>query len=692
MKKKTLRKNYFLIIISLIMALCAAITAVQSPALLSFASPASSFEKSNVLDDLTSSTVNGKKFDVDDYPFDGEKSLSIISFIEYCYTFRANARDNYGLYVYVYNPGGLKLGEDQRNKLQLSVEQDASGKGVNYQKYLLTLCNRSEGDYYNLFLKYKVLNAENLLPKLQNAERVYNVSGIELVSSGDTSATEYGIGGTYKFTGYSKGCGPDVAAESTLDCTVEQLETVRLNVNHTFYRSQTSELGAGHQNQLNTVYFTVPQRLLDEYGRLQRIKAEWYEYKTKEIVVTSNEAFYAAAAPWIGKPVSEKFGTSNDGRIIYNPKVKYGVGVFLSPNDIYNHTIMDFARWGWNFYNCGGEYLKMTNYLYYLLRVTEENPDPYANKVDYGTITSNELYDYILNYDASFNNGTLNVKNGTISADLFENDIDESRKVNNENGIIQNGYSFYDFDADVDTLTLTSWKDGNPSFWEKWANWGLWGIFSGGPDEESRTAAPIKILTDSDLDGLDSKIAERLMIQEREVDNVRLLHDNGKNAAEKEVVVLFRFATSDYYAENATINDHTRTVLGEPTTIDGQAYVAQQSVFLDFDIIQLTFKKAGNYTVIPVVSSPIDIISDITPPTQGIEGLAWWIKALIIIGIVVLALIALYPWLGTYYPIVGKIIGKMLWFIIKWTCIIAFYIIASPYYLIKWIATGRLKG
>ena len=50
-----------------------------------------------------------------------------------------------------------------------------------------------------------------------------------------------------------------------------------------------------------------------------------------------------------------------------------------------------------------------------------------------------------------------------------------------------------------------------------------------------------------------------------------------------------------------------------------QAYIAQQSVFVDFDIIQLTFNDKGTYTVIPVVSNPIDIVDPITPPSEQVK-------------------------------------------------------------------------
>ena len=49
----------------------------------------------------------------------------------------------------------------------------------------------------------------------------------------------------------------------------------------------------------------MPQRFFDTYGKLQRIKAEWYEYKTTDIVVTSNQAFYDKAYPYLGVVLPE---------------------------------------------------------------------------------------------------------------------------------------------------------------------------------------------------------------------------------------------------------------------------------------------------------------------------------------------------------------------------------------------------
>ena len=73
------------------------------------------------------------------------------------------------------------------------------------------------------------------------------------------------------------------------------------------------------------------------------------------------------------------------------------------------------------------------------------------------------------------------------------------------------------------------------------------------------------------------------------------------------------------------------------------AYVAQQSVFFDFDVIDLTFNKDDVYTVIPVVSDPIDIVNDITSPTDmGDDGLGILGIILLILGVIVV-LVVLMP-------------------------------------------------
>lgn len=631
-------------------------------------SSSNNYDKTNVLDDLKSSN----DFDILKYPYDEKKDIKIINFVEYCYSFKANMRSNYGLYIYVYNPKGLNLSTSEKmNKIQMATRYD-DGSPIDYTKFSLEFLNKSEDEpYKNLFYKFKVIDKKidgtTFADRVNSLQRRYDVSGVELATYGNFTATDYPVNGTYLFTGYAEGYGVDSNSKCTLSSTVEYLETANLDVKHTFYRTKTSSKGAGYQNQLDTVYFAVPKRFFDSYGKLQKIKAEWFEYKTTDIIVTSHQDFYNKAKPYLGIQTGpyDKFGMTE-----YNPNI----GISLSENAI-DANGMKMANWGWNLGS--GYFHTPAPSIQYLFKVNDiKEYDPYADIVDIGGVKSNALYEYIKKYDNTFNKGKLPIKNGSISADLFASDIDDYRKLDTKYGKIQNGYSYYDFDADVDLQTLSSWQDTDPSFWDNWKNWGLWDAMTGNiPKEESRTISPIYTLKEDDLKGSDSEIAEKLMINSKDVQNLKNFYKDavtvtGKDDEEK-VVVLFRFATSDYFSIPIEITELGKGFLGNDKFTKGQAYRASESVFFDFDIIQLSFQKDGKYTVIPVVSSPIDIVNDITPPVD-MPGMEWW-QVLLAVILLILLVILLWPFLPS--------ILKGIW-----------WVITLPFKLIKSLFKPKTNG
>lgn len=615
------------------------------------------FDETDVLNDLTSSTINGVPFDLKDYPFDEDGEMQVVSFIEYCYSYKANMRKNYGLYVYVYNPRAINIATDNKgNKIQMAIKYNANGEPADYAKFPLVFCGKSGGEYSNLFYKFKIddisVNGTHFADRLNSNERRYDVSGIELTAYGSSNAVEYGVNGTFTFTGFSAGYGPDGNGKSTLKSEVAYLESITLNVQHTFYRTMTSSKGAGYQNQIDTVYFSVPQYYFDTYGTLQRIKAEWYEYKTKDIVVMSNEDAYDAILPYIGQDIG-MYG---------NEDIGYGIG-----ENVTTGNLTPTSDWAWNL----GEWIKgeWTGVLYYLFMVDNiEEYDPYADIVEIGGVSSNALYEYIKSYDKSYTKGTLPIKDGTISADLFEDDIDDYRKIDSEFGKIRQGYSYYDFDADVDLHKISSWQDTDPTFWDNWKTWGLWDtIFGNIPDEESKTISPIYIVDQSDLTGSDEEISDRLLVNASDVSALKQYYDKASAANEK--TVLFRFATTDYYASAVDIVEYRDPL--KDRVLQGEAYRAQESVFFDFDIIQLTFNKDGVYTAIPVVSSPIDIVNAITPPVQMPDEWSWW-EILLAIVLLILLIVVLFPFL----PYIIKLVV---------------WIILLPFRLIKALIKGVKK-
>lgn len=616
------------------------------------------YDSTNALDDLQSSTIDGEPFDITDYPKNAQGTVQVITFVEYCYSQYENGFGNYALYVYVYNPALLEFATvSTQNKIQISTdfyyenEQGKVGDIKEYGKFSLKFCNASGGEYENLFLKFRIVDDEDIILNAEReheektGNRYYHISGIELFEIGNsaTNAHEYLVNKYYQFSGYAEGYGDSEKFPFTCDST-GQAEAVELDVRHTFYRSETSSKGKGYQNQLDSVYFAVPKRLFDTYGELQRIKAEWYEYKTKDIIVTSNDEFASVARSWLGKQTNTQFSV---GGI---PEINKDIGYSLV-QDYYNSSGMGYvqgATWGWNIY---GNYVSpRAKALYYLFQVDNiEEYDPYADIVSIGGVESNQLYEYIKNYDKSYDGGTLPIKDGTISADLFTDDIDNYRKVDSEYGKIQQGYSYYDFDADLDLQHLSSWQETDPDFWDNIRNWGLWDtIFGDIPEEESRIVAPIEIIEEDDLKGTSEEVSERLLINSGDVQSLRDYYieavtvDPSISDDEEKVVVLFHFATTDYYSAPVEIWELGTGFLGGDTKISGQAYRAWESVFFDFDVIQLTFNDDGEYYVIPAVSDPIDIVNAITPPVDMDDDIPWWAYVLVVLAeIVVLLLLRL---------------------------------------------------
>ena len=114
------------------------------------------FDQTNVLEDLESS----ENFNIEDYPFDSTgliNSPKIINFVEYCYSYRANMQNNYGLYLYIYNPQNLKINTVSKlNKVELAVGYDSSGIPTTYEKFNLEFLSKSTGDTKIYFISLKL--------------------------------------------------------------------------------------------------------------------------------------------------------------------------------------------------------------------------------------------------------------------------------------------------------------------------------------------------------------------------------------------------------------------------------------------------------------------------------------------------------------------------------------------------------
>lgn len=621
------------------------------------------FENINVLDDLRSD----ESFSLYKYPYydSANPEMYLINVVEFCYSYKESMQDDYGLYLYVYNPNGQKIVTDSAlNKVSIAVDHEYDEtekvlKPTNYEKFRLQCCSVSEtSGYERLFYKFKVIDPEKkILKNLNSSGRRYDLAEFELLTSGKNTATAYPVTGTFAlgvdrkdsygtliFTGYAKGYGPNEDAESSLKVSYSKLETISLDLRHTFWRSETSSLGKHHQNQVDTVYFSVPNEYFEKYGTLQRIKAEWYEYKTKDIIVTSNNDFYDTSKQYIGQTCTgqeEEWGYG----LVDDPQ--WGRMVLFDPEcadpELYGYG----SSWGWN---PPSEFSKKWTYctstapsLYYLFLCDDiSSYDPSKPLESMGGIKGTDLYKRMLEVSQQLGGEKIEAKDGRLISAIFEDDIDESRKIDNERGKIQKGYSYYDFDASLDITSWTSWADTNPSFWVKWRDYGFFNaLFDDVPSESGKVVAPIVDLKDSDFSGTATEISRNLMVNQSDVSALQSFYNSEK---EDNHVIAFRFAVSDYYSSPCSIVDFD----GIDSFIDDEAYRSKESVFFDFDVIQLTFSDDGELTVIPVVASPIDIVNDITPPPD-VEDKNW-LK-------IFFALLALIVLLVIFMPILPTLVS-----------------------------------
>jgi len=590
-----------------------------------------SFDERPVIDDLNEATIDGKKFKTADYPIKQGQPMQFLQFIEYCYSPDPSNQQDYSLFLYVYNPSLSSINtSSQLNRIQMARDY-VGDKPVVYDKYLLSYCN----DYNRLFYKFEILftpsQRTQILNRLDAIERRYDAPGFELFINGNQNATDNKIARTIFATGYALGYGLDNTV-SNLAIRMQGMETVSLDVKHTEYRTLTSDAGAGFQNQINSVYFSVPNYFINAYGRLQKILAEWWEYKTAPIIVTKDQTVYDNLYPAIGQYVEDT--------------TKY-YGLYLNPQSIPFNLFWKFNTWGnWCFNdNRGGlfpnQMSQIDYYLYYLFKVNliEQN----NGGVLKGDISSDTLQDYIYSYNKSYNKGSFTTKNGQISKDLFIDKIDEVR----ENAGIKRGYNVVEFDAD-DALSYSTYWDNNPSYWQQVKDFGWWNATFRAKDLVGKNEIgrdnilTIYPLEDSDIVGNISTISDNLLVHRNDVSALKEYYQNAK--ANNETTFLFRFAQTEFFADWVEVHRPWN-----PFDLTNVAYYAQETVFLDFDIIQLTFSKDGVYTVIACVSNPLDIVAEITPPTTpkpfdindiipAIKNAWWWVKYFILGAIVVIVL------------------------------------------------------
>ena len=582
---------------------------------------------------------------------------------EYGYSNYATVRnENYALYLYVYDPDRTTYVDRVGANTVTMATSYENGKPSDYSVLRLMNCGYTTGKYDRLVYKFRVLDLDDVVENVvkmqkEKRERSYDIGALTLLEEGKTTAKTYDVGTTYHFSGFAEGCDPTSTYGSTLTSRWSYLETINLDVKHFNYR--TGDYNKHNIcDELNTVYFAVDNDYFEKYGGLQKIKAQWYEYKTNPVFITSDESAYDALIQYLNYDIGKGFGDLH-WRVVWD---EHSAALIGDPTDedrhfdsVYNQTMGndntdDGFLWCESYYwgndstnwieigDCPNEYeiISKIDWLFY-----RKNVD---SRSDY-RVSTQEVEEYMNWYTNQFSNQEKILDK--YAKGLFTESIDSARLGLLEDPTQTSGKIVQEIDAG-DKSSLTFKKE--QSWWDKFWN---------GVKYEEKSYDPIVLLDDSIRLMTPETFASVYLVDTSQAETV---YDDCLAILNKgQTPVLFRFALTEYYASTARF-DYAEEKGGESDAemSDKDGYVAQETVFLDFTIITLTFRKEGVDTVIPAVASPIDIINGFTPsdgldaPSSGCNDVVSTIKVImaLVIVIVLIGLVGrlirwvIRPWIG----------------------------------------------
>lgn len=638
MKVKAIFNKMLWVILTVFFALSFCISSVVTPVQAAQEQQIQDYRETSILQDLSDVPIAL-------YPQNPVGQPLVIRAQEYCYSEAAFFAEYYALIIYIYNPTQRELNVEERNYINMATKYDANGNPTAYSTVDLKYLDKTGN---NRFYKFEVGKSSDLLAmatayaNAHNGQRRYDFVDVNLVSQDGQTIKSVGVSRTYYFRGFAKGCG--TAAESTLRAFSEGLETISLNLNHTNYRTMVFN-DDDICDELNTAYFSIPENYFNQYGVLQKIKAEWYEYKTDYIFVTSDEDGYDYMKDYIGQDVSDndafKWNVAWDNYFLSNQ-----FGSYEHFNNYYGYkgdipsNATSYGRMDWLF-----------------LLENVKSRDDYK-------VSSQEIKSYMVDYTAKYGGNKYN----GYSAELFSDSVDEGRT---------RGYNLVEITADDrENLAL---PDESQSAWNK---------FWRGTKFKDESIDSIITFTTADLatiQAMDYKsFGEKYYINETDAATVRTYCINELKAGRRPT--LFRFAKTDYYAETASFYRDSIAI----TKKDG--YVAQETMFFDFKIISLTFcDELGAETVIGVCSSPLDIINGVEPqPEYDFGGLFRDIGKIIMvlfIAVAIALLIAFVPPIGMVFSAIFKVV----WWLFSMLFKIIWWIIAFPFNIIGKLFKRRKK-
>ena len=410
---------------------------------------------------------------------------------------------------------------------------------------------------------------------------------------------------------------------------------INLEINYTYYRTDTSPKGAYYHNQVDSIYFNVPKYLEESYGKLTDVKLSYQRARTSPMFVTDNAGIYNALK-----------------------------GNLMKDATTYNSSIPEL----WWVQMMGGG--TTTLGLSYNIDLSKSNVK--SNRV----ISPMRSVFYAKNVHAGVRAADSSVSRDELNAWMYQyaklySDINYLQGAKGQ--IPSHFFSSYDDVTTVNVATLGLKAESfatNHSFFDKFLNYGLSYAINGSPSDYDLdlSQAIVKIEAAHQIVGK----SDVLYFAESDESNLR--NCLAKADASDQSMYLVRFNVSQYYQRDLAARFNGKSYNDGDESV---AYVAEQDIYLNLHVLELTYKnESGVETSVPVTSNHIDCIADLTaekPPEKvnddAKDDLLGKIKDqfarfgkifALILGIVALVLIAVFvvPVVSPIFKAIFNTIGS----------------------------------
>lgn len=600
-----------------------------------------------------------------------------------------DAKRHYGLYLYLYNPGRITIEMNEphlQNALQMSVAGFNMG---HFAKYPLQLVSYSEDKLFYKFLVKVPADFERLISTTQ---RVYSISGIEIVAryDGNTStvhdhmskAMEGGISAQTIKIVYTEHT-PSTCKEITGD------DLLHLDIGMAYY-----DVSAGadtHKaNRLATAWFLLPKKYLDDDGKTDLKYINYVCEKISDLnVMTTN---YTDSNLFVKEDYAVGGSASHSVKVLKPSTFKF-IWRFCITSTVFNRPI----SWS-NQYYVWSTYPLSETERNNLARDQFDINGTYISKKDYGSYTNTLLGDTVIDvvipssYGSKPNSANLfelfddsayiykykyyGIKEKNIGGNIdvlnpenYYNTISYKEATNNFSGFFQR------------VKDLGGLKEAVDSFWHPETL----------SDDSLKDLNLFTVVDPADKSLSDQDFSYKYKLDISTVQTIKRQFDSfDKNGY---YVALFRFDISEYTAfdncgklpNNSVVSkgntrflyDYFYHCYNDITHMDGEIKypsVYKMTAYRNFDILDLTFTTPEGFRIVPVNADPVkffagdikdadDLKPDYTPPssswpTWGIGSLFKDYAPAIIAGIVLIVAVALIVPLsrasGTVYNGVSK--------------------------------------